>query len=152
MPKPINFRVDFWSRKKWAPREDFDGFWSRFERADLENLLYIEAKSMIFHFWACRLPRELLASKSSQNDLKMRSKTCPKWDQKWGLKSRWFWDEVSTRLSRIWDGLLATSGVPIMREKEGLKAQTYPNTPLPLSRGGGSKALRAYRRPMCMSI
>ena len=32
-------------------------------------------------------------------------------------------------------------------KREGLATQTYPNTPLPLGRGGGSKTLRACRRP-----
>ena len=37
MTKSIKFRDDFLSRKKWAPGEDFDGFWARSRMADCKN-------------------------------------------------------------------------------------------------------------------
>ena len=37
MIKSIKFRDDFLSRKKWAPGEDFDGFWARSRMADFKN-------------------------------------------------------------------------------------------------------------------
>ena len=140
-PSPI-FRPRFWIHFWYQNLSVFDSIFS-LDKKELRERMLIEfgyvlggptlriysiynQNQWFFIFELVGLRERLCHQKA----FKMSSKTFPKWVQKWGLKSRWLWKQVYTRLSRIYVGLLATSGVPMGGKKGGLKANKPNQTRL----------------------